>query len=88
MESINQIPDEWETKEETVVTVNPHTGEVEDGLSSSGAGPQVQQVRGTIVSKPCENCEKQMLYHAPNAALICDNCGAVEDFRIHENKNA
>jgi len=85
MESINEIPDDWETEEETVVTVNPHTGEVEENLSSTGAGPQVEQVRGLIKSKPCSNCDKSMQFHPPQAALLCDNCGNVEDHRIHKN---
>lgn len=88
MESINEIPDDWETKDVEVVTVNPHTGEVEENLSSSGAGPHIEQVRGLIQRKPCENCDAEMVYHAPNAALICDKCGSVEDYRIHKNQNA
>lgn len=88
MEFINEIPDDWETADEEVVTVNPHTGEVEENLSASGAGPQKKQVRGTIQRKPCENCDGEMVYHAPNAALICDKCGATGDFRIHKNSNA
>lgn len=88
MEAISDIPDSWETEDETVVTVNPHTDEVVENLSATGAGPQVKQVRGHIKSKPCSNCDKEMQYQPPNAALICDNCGATEDPRIHENQNS
>lgn len=88
MQSIDEIPDSWETEDVEVVTVNPHTGEIVENLASSGAGPQVDQVRGTILSKPCSNCEREMEYEAPLAALVCVGCGATEDPRIHENQNA
>jgi hypothetical protein len=88
MEAISEIPNDWETEDEEVVTVNPHTGEVQENLSSTGAGPQVNRVHGVIKEKPCENCDKTMQYHPPNAALICDNCGTTEDFRLQENRNA
>lgn len=78
MDSVDDIPSTWETKDVETVTVNPHTGEVVEQVSSSGAGPQVQQVRGTVTRRPCPNCtedDAEMIYEAPMGVIVCDYCG-------------
>lgn len=78
MESIDAIPSKWETSDVEEVTVNPHTGEVVEGLSSSGAGPQVQRVHGTVTERPCPKCSEPdatMIFEAPMGVLVCDYCG-------------
>lgn len=85
MKDQSEIPDSWEVTDVEVVTVNPKTGEVVDELSSSGAGPQVSQVRGTIKSKPCDNCDDEMVYEAPMGALNCLKCGMTASPKIQDH---
>lgn len=88
MKSIDEIPDSWETDRVEVVTVNPHTGEVLDNLSTSGAGPQTQEVRGLIEEKPCGECGGDMRFLAPEGLLECMDCQHHESPEIQENEYA
>jgi len=84
MKSANDIPDEWEVENVEVVTVNPHTGEVINNLSSSGAGPQTEQVQGDVKSRPCTNCDGEMILEAPMGAIVCQKCGQTYAPRIED----
>lgn len=89
MKSIDEIPNDWDTDRVEVVTINPHTGEVQEGLSSTGAGPQEDQVRGLIEEKPCSECEDGRLrFLAPEGVLECPSCMHQEQPEIQHNEHA
>lgn len=77
MESLSEIPDDWDTKAE-VVMMHPHTGEVAENLSSTGAGPHEPTVVGRIMEKPCSNCEGRTVIAPAEGRLTCPECNYSE----------
>lgn len=87
MEAKDQIPNSWNVSNTEEVTVDPVLDEEGIQLSSSGAGPQYKEVRGTIITKPCSVCGQAMSVDRVNMVLTCPQ-GHNETARLSENEHA
>lgn len=86
MVSTEDIPDNWETEDVEIVTVDPTTGERADGLSTTGAGPQYEELRGHIKRRPCPECDEgELIYEAPMGVMDCSRCLNTSSPRLQDH---